>query len=162
MGAGAYGCNMAFHVQLVSPKERARVFNLNREELMNQVIEPWVAGRPFELAEYEWLPGESELKILEGPHLDNPDLAIGQGWSNAERKSENVTREVLAQAPAPKLPDSFIVEAELPEAAVAEMLAGQDATPIAWTEARAKIDGRDPQVAAVILVVKQPEAEPRS
>ncbi len=153
---------MAFHVQLSSPKERARVFNLSHEELLSRVLAPWLAGRPFELAEYEWLPGESELKILEGPHLDNPDLAVGQGWSNAERKSENVTRRVLAEAPAPKTPDAFAVAAELPEAVVAEMLAGQDATPVAWTEAQKRIDGRDPEVAAVILVVKRPEPGPRS
>lgn len=153
---------MAFHVQLSSPKEQARVFNLDREELMSRVVEPWLAGRSFELAEYEWLPRESELKILEGPHLDNPDLAIGQGWSNAERKSENVTREVLAQAPAPQTPDAFVVAAELPEATVAEMLAGQDAIPVAWAETERRIDGRDPEVAAVILVVKRPGPEPRS
>ncbi|MGE5280711.1 MAG: hypothetical protein ACM3N0_00050 [Chloroflexota bacterium] len=153
---------MRFHVQLSSEKERARVFNLSREELLARVIEPWLAGRTFEIAEYEWLPSESELKILEGPHLDNPDLAIGQGWSNAERKSENVTRRVLAEAPAPKLPDAFVVAGELPEATVAEMLAEQEARPVEWSEAHARIDGRDPEVAAVILVLRQPGAEPRS
>jgi hypothetical protein len=153
---------MAFHVQLSSPKERARVFNLDREELLSSVLEPWLAGRPFELAESEWLPADTNLKILEGPHLDNPDLVLGQGWSNAERKSENVTRRVLAEAPAPKTPDAFVVAAELPEAAVAEMLAGQDAAPAAWVEAKKRIDGRDPEIAAVILVVKRPEPGPRS
>jgi len=147
---------MAFHIQISSPKDRARVFNLSQEELLSQVIEPWLVGRPFELAEYEWLPAESELKILEGPHLDNPDLAFGQGWSNAERKSENVTRRALEEAPAPKTPDAFLVAAELPEATVAEMLAGQDATPVSWAEAKGRIDGRNPEVAAVILVVKRP------
>jgi len=153
---------MAFHVELRSEQGRARVFNLDRGELFAQVIGPWIAGRPFDLAEYEWLPSESSLTILEGPHLDNPDLAFGQGWSNAERKSENVTRRVLEEAPAPKTPDAFVVAAELPEATVAEMLAGQDATPVDWAEAQGRIDGRDPEVAAVILVVKQPGAEPRS
>jgi hypothetical protein len=141
---------------------RARVFNLSHEELLNRVIEPWLADRPFELGEYEWLPNESSLTILEGPHLDNPDLAFGQGWSNAERKSENVTRRELTEAPAPKVPDAFVVATELPEAAVAEMLTGQDTAPVQWSEARRRIDGRDPQIAAVILVVKRPEAEPRS
>src|SRR6185369_4754238 len=129
---------MAFHVELRSEEGRARVFNLDRGELFARVIEPWVAGRSFELAEYEWLPSQSSLTILEGPHLDNPDLAFGQGWSNAERKSENVTRQVLAQAPAPKLPDAFVVTSALPEATVAEMLAGQDATPVGWAEAQGR------------------------
>jgi hypothetical protein len=153
---------MAFHVQLRSEEGRSRVFNLEREELLARVIEPWLSGRLFELAEYEWLPSESSLTILEGPHLDNPDLAIGQGWSNAERKSENVTQRVLAEAPAPKLPDAFVVSADLPEAEVAEMLADRDATPVAWSEAHERIDGRDPEVAAVILVVKRPEPGARS
>jgi hypothetical protein len=153
---------MAFHVELRSEQGRARVFNLDRGELFARVIEPWVAGRPFELAEYEWLPSESSLTILEGPHLDNPDLSFGQGWSNAERKAENVTRRELAEAPPPRVPDAFVVTSELPEATVSEMLAERDARPIAWAKARAKIDGRDPEVAAVILVVKQPGAAPRS
>lgn len=153
---------MAFHVQLRSEEGRARVFNLEREELLARVIEPWLAGRAFELAEYEWLPSESSLTILEGPHLDNPDLAFGQGWSNAERKSEDATQRELAAAPAPKLPDAFVVTSELPGATVGEMLAERDARPVEWSEAEAKIGGRDPEVAAVILVVRQPGAEPRS
>jgi len=133
----------------------ARTFNLSHEDLLSEVIEPWLEGRPIEMGEHEWLPSESSLKILEGRQLDNPELSFGQGWSNAERTSENVTRRELAQAPAPKTPDAFLVGAELPEATVGEMLAGQDVTPVAWTEARGKIDGRDPAVAAVILVMKR-------
>jgi hypothetical protein len=133
----------------------ARVFNLSHEDLRSQVIEPWLEDRPFELGESEWVPSESSLKILEGRHMENPDLAFGQGWSNAERSGENVTRRELAQAPPPKTPDAFLVSAELPEATVGEMLAGQDATPVAWVEARKKIDSRDPAVAAVILVMKR-------
>ena len=73
------------------------------------------------------MPSESSLTILEGPHLDDPDLAFGQGWSNAERSAENVTERVLEQAPPPRAPDAFVVEADTPEAAVAEMIAGRDA-----------------------------------
>lgn len=151
---------MAFHVELTSPKNRARVFNLSPEELQSAVIEPWLAGRTFELAEYEWLPSESSLKILEGRRLEGPDLALGQGWGNAERSAENVTKRVLAEAPPPRLPDAFAVESELPEATVAEMLADRDARPLAWPEATEKIDGRDPEVAAVIVVLKRPGAGP--
>ena len=146
---------MPFHVELSSSSQRARVFNLSREDLLAQVIEPWLEDRPFELAENEWLPSESSLKILEGRHLDNPDLAFGQGWSNAERTAENVTRRELEAAPPPRTPDAFVVESELPEATVGEMLAGQTATPVAWSDARKRIEGRDPKVAAVILVLKQ-------
>jgi len=151
---------VAFHVELTSEKNRARVFNLSRQELLGDVIEPWLADRPFELAEYEWVPNESSLKILEGKHLDNPDLAFGQGWSNAERSAENVTKRILEQAPRPKLPDAFVVESDLPEATVGEMLAERGAQPIGWSEARERIDGRDPTVAAVILIVRRPGAGP--
>jgi len=133
----------------------ARLFNLSREELRACVIEPWLAGRAFELAESEWEPRESALKILEGRHLDNPDLAFGQGWSNALRSAEDVTRRELESAPPPKAPDAFVVETDVPEAAVAEMVADRDARPLAWAEAVGRIDGRDPAVAAVVLVVKR-------
>ncbi len=55
----------------------------------------------------------------------------------------------------PKLPDAFIVEAELPEATVAEMLSGQTALPVPLGDAEKRINGRDPEVAAVILVTKK-------
>lgn len=147
---------MAFHVELSSGIKHARSFNLSREQLMAAVIAPWLEDLPVELGEQEWRPAESKLKILEGPHLDGPDLAFGQGWSNAERASEEVTERELAAAPAPDLPDAFVVEAAQPDAALGKLLEGQAANPIAWTEARDRIDGRDPAIAAVILVVKKP------
>jgi hypothetical protein len=144
-----------FHVELSSSLHHARVFNLSHEELLATVIEPWLANRPFDLAESTWTPNESSLKILEGRHLDNPDLAFGQGWSNAERTAENVTKRELEAAPPPRAPDAFVVETELPEAAVAEMVAGRDSRPVTWAEAADRIDGRDSSVAAVILVVRR-------
>jgi hypothetical protein len=146
---------VSFHVEISSSLQHARVFNLSREELLATVVEPWLAGRHFELAEHKWEPGESTLKILEGRHLDNPDLAFGQGWSNALRTAENVTKQVLEEAPAPSAPDAFVIETELPEATVAELLGGRDARPVSWAEAAERTDGRDPSVAAVILVVRR-------
>jgi hypothetical protein len=133
----------------------ARLFNLSREELRAKVLDPWLGRRIFELAESEWDPRESSLRILEGRHLDNPDRAFGQGWSNAERSAEDVTRRELESAPPPKAPDAFVIEADTPEAAVAEMVSGREARPLAWAEAADRIDGRDPSLAAVILVVKR-------
>lgn len=149
---------MPFHVELSSGIKHARSFNLSREQLMAEVIAPWLEDLPVELGEQEWTPAESKLKILEGPHLDGPDLAFGQGWSNAERASAVVTEHELAAAPPPDLPDAFVIEAEQPDAALDELLGDQvaGASPIAWTEARNRIDGRDPAIAAVILVVKKP------
>jgi len=145
-----------FHVELSNGIKHARSFNFSREQLMAEVIAPWLEDLPVELGEQEWQPAESKLKILEGPHLDGPDLAFGQGWSNAERASEEVTQRELAAAPPPDLPDAFVIEAAQPGVALGELLQGQAASPIAWTEARNRIDGRDPAIAAVILVVKKP------
>jgi hypothetical protein len=147
---------VAFHVELSSGIKHARSFNFSREQLMAEVIAPWLEDLPVALGEQEWQPAESKLKILEGPHLDGPHLAFGQGWSNAERASEEVTQRELAAAPPPDLPDAFVIEAAQPGAALDELIEGQAANPIAWTEARDRINGRDPTIAAVILVVKKP------
>jgi hypothetical protein len=146
---------MPFHVEIGGGLNHARAFNLSLEELRRQVLEPWLTGRPVELGEREWEPRESSLRILEGPHLDPPELSFGQGWSNAERSAKDVTRRVLDETEPPKLPDAFLVEAELAEATVAEMLSDQRAQPVALHEVEKKLGGRDPEVAAVILVTKR-------
>jgi hypothetical protein len=144
-----------FHVELSNGLQHARAFNLGREQVLAQVVAPWLEDLPIELGEQDWQPAESELKILEGPHLSGPDLAFGQGWANAERASENVTKRELAAAPAPQYPDAFVVETGDPGASVSRMLSDVQAKPVTWAEARERIDGRDPEVAAVILVVRQ-------
>jgi len=144
-----------FHVEIRGALNHARVFNLSLEELRRTVLEPWLTSRQVELGEREWDPRESSLRILEGPHLESPDLSFGQGWSNAERASEDVTQRVLEKTETPKLPDAFVVEADVPEATVAEMLSGQIAQPVPLGDAEKKIDGRDPEVAAVIIVTKK-------
>jgi hypothetical protein len=146
---------MPFHVEISGGLNHARAFNLNLEELRRTVLESWLTGRPVELGEHRWDPRESSLRILEGPHLDTPELSFGQGWSNAERSSEDVTRRVLEHTDPPKLPDAFVVEAEVPEATVAEMLGGQQAQPVALNEAEKRLDGRDPKIAAIILVTRR-------
>jgi len=144
-----------FHVEISGGLNHARAFNLDLDELRRTVLEPWLTGRPVELGESEWDPRECSLRILEGRRLDPPDLSFGQGWSNAERSAADVTRRVLENTETPKLPDAFVVQAELPEATVAEMLSGQEAQPVALREAQKKLDNRDPEVAAVILVTKR-------
>jgi hypothetical protein len=146
---------MPFHVELSNGLNHARAFNLSREQLLTQVVAPWLEDLTVELGEQDWVPAESELKILDGPHLEGPDLAFGQGWANAERSSENVTAQELAAAPPPKHPDAFVIESDDPQASVVGMLDGQAATPVAWADARSRIDSRDPKVAAVILVLRR-------
>jgi hypothetical protein len=151
---------MTFHVEISAAMSHARVFNLDREDLIAKVVQPWLEGRTIAMGDQDWDPRESKLKILEGPHMDPPDLQYGQGWSNAERKSDAVTQRLLEEAPAPELPDAFVVEAESPEGLVAQ-LAPSGAEAIPWNEAKERIDGRDPSIAAVVLVVRPPEPESR-
>jgi hypothetical protein len=156
---------MPFHVEISGSLEHARVFNLGEAE-MRRIVERWASNRRIELGDREWEPRESSLKILEGRHLDNPDLAFGQGWSNAERTARNVTRGVLAQAAqevdrtAPLV--KVVGTAESGDRTVAEIAADPEAGQIAWEQAREWIDDRDPKVAVVILVTEQPEPDPRS
>ncbi len=146
-----------FHVEVNRGVHRARVFNLSREDLVEKVIEPWLEDRRITIGDREWVPRDSSLKVLEGPRMENADLAFGQGWSNAERASEDVTRQLLESAPASAAPDAFVIETDSPEALLAEVV-GFRGRPLHWAEARKRIDGRDPDVAAVILVVRKPEA----
>lgn len=147
---------MPFHVEVRSAPDHARVFNIGDAEL-REILKQWIAGRTFELGEQEWEPRESTLTILEGPALAGPDLAYGQGWSNALRSAEDVTRRLVgsAEAETPLAP-VVAVEADSVEAAAERLASGDAATPIGWAEARQRIDSRDPQIAAVVLVVKSP------
>lgn len=149
-----------FHVEISAGFHRARVFNLEHEDLIGKVVEPWLDDKRIEMGDREWVPRDSSLKILEGPRMESADLAFGQGWSNAERASENVTKDTLLKAPPARMPDAFVVETETPEALTAEVVSGHDGRPIHWGEAREKLDGRDPEVAAVILVLRKGEASP--
>jgi hypothetical protein len=151
---------MPFHVEVRSPLHHARVFNVGEDEL-RQILGLWVSGQTFELGEQEWAPGESKLTILEGRTLDGPDLSFGQGWSNALRSAKDVTRQAMTSAETSlPLPSVVAIEGDSLDAAVAKMAVGGDPVEVEWPDARARIDGRDPSVAAVILVVRPSEADP--
>jgi hypothetical protein len=155
-GESASVAEIVFHVEIAAGFHRARVFNLTREDLLGKVVEPWLDDRRIEMGDRVWEPRRSSLRILDGPRMETEDLSFGQGWSNAERASEDVTRKVLATAPPPVTPDAFVVETDNPEAVTADLAAGHGARAIHWSEARSRLDGRDPEVAAVILVVRKP------
>jgi len=145
-----------FHVEVRSTPNHARVFNVGDAEL-REILKPWIAGQTFELGEQEWEPRESTLTILEGRALAGPDLAYGQGWANALRSAEDVTRRLLESAESETPPAPVVaVEADSVEAAGERLASGAAATPIEWAEARRRIDGRDPEIAAVVLVLKSP------
>jgi hypothetical protein len=154
-----------FHVEISGSMQHARVFNLCKEDLMAEVVGPWLEDRPIEMGDREWQPSENSLRILDGPQMEPPDLAFGQGWSNASRASEDVTREVLKSAPKPHSPRAILLEAKDAETGVAALLAGQVGREIPWSDARQKLDGRDPEIATVILVRREstpPGSDPQS
>ena len=145
---------MPFHVEISTSLRHARAFNLDEAELQRTIVGPWLTGRPIKLGDREWEPASSTLKILEGTALDNPALSFGQGWANAERSARNVTQEVLeaGREALPPEPVALVIEADSAELAVAEMIDGYEARPVDLKSVRAWIDGRDPSIAAVILV----------
>jgi hypothetical protein len=148
-----------FHIEVGSPLHHARVFNIGEDELQ-QILGLWVSGQTFELGEQDWEPGESKLTILEGRTLSGPDLSFGQGWSNALRSAKDVTRQIMESAETNlPLPAIYAVEANSLDDAVTATAAGRDPVEIEWPAARARIDGRDPSVAAVIQVLRPSEPD---
>jgi hypothetical protein len=147
---------MPFHVEVSAGIHRARTFNLSAEEV-DGIAQTWLAGRPIELGDRKWDRDEADLRVLEGPELSNPELSFGQGWSNAERGSEDVTRRLLDEAAEsrPSGPAALLVETDSAVQTVAEMVAGREARSVPLEELSERIDGRDPRVAAVIVVIQR-------
>jgi hypothetical protein len=87
-----------FHVELRKFPHTAWAFNLGEAELFETLVLPWSRGQWVEMGERKWNPNEARLTVLEGPHLEVGDLAMGRGWGNAQRRSEDVTKRVIARA----------------------------------------------------------------
>ncbi len=159
---------MPFHVEISRGINHARAFNLEPDELRRNVLEPWLEERPIALGEQDWDPRTCELQVLDGPALEPHDLSFGQGWSNAERGATNVTETMLAEArgaveqrPAPTAIEIEVDSLDRALAALAEMTTGRDARQVEWPAAQKRIDGRDPSVAAVVLIrQRQARSEP--
>ncbi len=149
---------MPFHIEVSSGLQRARSFNLGAEELRHTVLEPWLSGRPVLLGDRKWDAEESELRILEGSELSNPELSFGQGWANAERVSEDVTRPLLEAARdrhGGSGPAALVIETESAVQTVAELASTHHARRVDLGGLAKRIDGRDPEVAAVIVVIQR-------
>lgn len=149
---------MSFHVEVSAGLRHARSFNLSAEEVRQTVLEPWLSHRPVELGDRKWDPEESELRVLEGPELSNPELSFGQGWANAERASEDVTARVLGAVQeargASAGPAALVIETDSAVKTVADLASTYGARPVGLEELNERIDGRDPEVAAVIVVLQ--------
>lgn len=149
---------MPFHVELRSPLHRARLLNVDDTELRKQVLDFWIAGLPFKFKGQDWAPRESRLTILEGPEIEPAADADDGGWQQALRSAEDVTRGMLeaAEASAPTRM-AVVVEADSVEGALRDLRSGRAPQQISWAEAAARISNQDPDVTAVILVVRRPE-----
>jgi hypothetical protein len=132
---------MPFHVEISRGlRHHARAFNLDEGRLRNTILEPWIHGMVIELGDREWEPKDCKLRILEGPELADVDLAMGRGWSNAERVSENVTRRLVEAAATPAARAVAVLgETADAEAALVRMLERLGAETVAWSELRARI-----------------------
>jgi hypothetical protein len=152
---------MAFHIEVRTPLRHARSFNLTEEELRRTVVDPWLNNRPIELGDRAWKPDEAELKILEGPELSNPEMSFGQGWSNAERRGEWVTRQIIGDAAEARRsasagPTGLVIETDSALQTVAGLVSGQQETQSVDIETlKKRIDSGDPSIAAVIVVVQR-------
>lgn len=149
---------MPFHVEIRSPFHHARLLNADEADLRKQVLDFWVAGLPFKFQGEEWAPRESRLTILEGPAIE-PVVDAEGGWQQALGGADDVTRKMLeaAEASAPARM-AVVVEADSVETALHNLRSGRAPQQISWAEAAERISGQDPDVTAVILVVKRPEA----
>jgi len=152
---------MPFHIEVGAGRNRARSFNLTEEELGRTVLDPWLSDRPILLGDRKWTrnDADSRLRILEGPELSVQDLAFSQGWSNAERSATDVTATVLESATegrrAQRGPATLIIRSDSPVQTLAEIVSGHDTETVSLEKAQERIAGRDPAVAAVILVVQR-------
>jgi hypothetical protein len=148
---------MVFHVEISSGfRNRAHAFNLDEAKLRRTVLDPWIQNRLVAIGEKEFEPRDSKLIVLEGPELADTDLAIGRGWSNAEKSSENVTRRLLDAASTPSKPVvAILAEDDSAQAEIGRMLEKLGLETALWSELRARIlspspDRSGPGYAAVL------------
>jgi hypothetical protein len=86
-----------YHLELRKFPHVVCRFNQSEAQLRALVI-PWTRQEWIEEGERKWNVNEATLTILEGPKLSMPDLAMGKGWRNAQKRSEDVTERVLGGA----------------------------------------------------------------
>ncbi len=92
-----------YHVELRHFPDTACRFNLNDRELL-ALLDPWVHDKWIDLDERKWTPQQARITVLEGPEMPVYELSMGRGWRSAERKSKDVTAQVLERARALLLP----------------------------------------------------------
>ena len=106
----------------------------------------------MELGDQRWDPGESELRILEGPELGQQELTLGRGWNNAERSASDVTARLLREAATDALVVAVLAQTPAGGEAATALLSSLGVRTIDWAALRARI------VAAATVVAQAPLA----
>ncbi len=89
------------HVQLYTRLHQARVYNLEEEELQREFLDRMRSERLFVYEGHEWEPRKTQLSVYEADRLRPDQIAMGRGWGNVMKLGRDVTKEMLAQRPAP-------------------------------------------------------------
>jgi hypothetical protein len=84
-----------YHVELRKFPHTVCRFNQSEAQVA-AILVPWVEQEWFEEGEQKWNSNEATITVLEGPKLSMPELAMGRGWRNAQRRGDDVTERVLA------------------------------------------------------------------
>jgi hypothetical protein len=114
-----------YHVQLYTRLHQARVYNIDYDELQREFLEPMRSPRLFVYEGHEWEPRKTKLSVYEGDRLRPDQIAMGRGWANVRKIGKDVTRELLAQRPAPvPLAASPVALALLKERLIGRLSAG--------------------------------------
>ena len=124
--------------------------------------------RPIELGEHDWDPRIATLTVIEGPELDAAGALLRSGL--VQRRAEGNRRHRAPPRRRPEerqprpAPTAIVVEVDSLGAAMAalgEMTEGREARQVEWSAAAGRLDGRDPEVAAVVLITqRQARSEP--
>jgi hypothetical protein len=83
-----------YHLELRKFPHTVCRFNQSEQQL-RAVVVPWTHDEWIEEGERKWNSNEATITVLQGPKLSMPELAMGRGWRNAQRRSEDVTERVL-------------------------------------------------------------------
>jgi hypothetical protein len=93
--AGAWDPTPVFHVELRQFPHQARAFNLEREELEERILRPWLAGATVQLQEHRFDPRKAKLAVYEGRGLESSEIGLGRGWANVTKSGTDVTAQLL-------------------------------------------------------------------